>query len=117
MLQASRPFQTSVLLNPGIPKSDVNEVWGMQLQKWQYQCAYLDKWRVMEQEMGRETDAIIAPISPTGAIRHDQFKYYGYALIFNLLNYTSVVVPVTFANQDTDRKIMDHQSAFEQNGC
>ncbi|KAJ5113584.1 acetamidase [Penicillium angulare] len=92
------------LLNPDLPKADVNEVWDMQLQKWQYQCEYLEKWRQLEDEIGQEIDAIVAPISPTAAIRHDQFRYYGYASIFNLLDLPSVVIPVTFADKDKDPK-------------
>lgn len=54
--------------------------------------------------MGRELDAIIAPVAPHAAIRHNQFKYYGYTTIVNLLDFTSVVVPVTFADRDVDVK-------------
>ncbi|OQE43441.1 hypothetical protein PENCOP_c003G03547 [Penicillium coprophilum] len=97
------------LLNPDLPKADVNEIWDVQLQKWHYQCAYLDKWRELEEKMGREIDAIIGPISPTAAIRHDQFRYYGYASIFNLLDFSSVVIPVTFADKEKDLKKSNFQ--------
>ncbi|KAJ5174080.1 acetamidase [Penicillium coprophilum] len=97
------------LLNPDLPKADVNEIWDVQLQKWHYQCAYLDKWRELEEKMGREIDAIIGPISPTAAIRHDQFRYYGYASIFNLLDFSSVVIPVTFADKEKDLKNSNFQ--------
>ncbi len=60
-----------------------------------------------ETELGREIDAIIAPITPTAAIRHNQFKYYGYASAINLLDFTSVVVPVTFADKHIDKKIKE----------
>ncbi|CAG7965718.1 unnamed protein product [Penicillium salamii] len=98
------------LLNPDLPKADVNKIWDMQLQKWHYQRAYLDKWRELEENMGREIDAIIAPISPTAAIRHDKFKYYGYASIFNLLDFSSVVIPVTFADKEKDLKMSDFKA-------
>lgn len=35
-------------------------------------------------------------------MRHNQFKYYGYASTINLLDFTSVVVPVTFADKGVD---------------
>lgn len=41
-------------------------------------------------------------MAPLAAIRHDQFKYYGYTTVVNLLDFTSVVVPVMFADRDVD---------------
>ncbi|KAH7075399.1 acetamidase [Paraphoma chrysanthemicola] len=91
------------LLNPDLPKASMNEAWDANLQKWNFQMDYLTKWREFEAEHG-ELDCIVAPISPTAAIRHNQFKYYGYASAINLLDFTSVVVPVTFADKSVDGK-------------
>lgn len=85
----------------------MNELWNIHLQKWAYQSEYLSAIRSFEDQHGRELDAIIAPISPTAAIRHNQFKYYGYASAINLLDFTSVVVPVTFADKSIDIKNED----------
>jgi amidase len=85
----------------------VNEVWDLQLQKWEYQCEYLGKWRELEQKMGKSLDALICPVSPTACIRHDKFRYHGYASIFNLLDLTSVVVPVMFADKTIDHSATD----------
>lgn len=68
---------------------------------------YLGKIREFEEKTGRELDAIIAPITPTAAIRHNQFRYYGYATAINVLDFTSVVVPVTFADKAVDKKPSD----------
>lgn len=76
----------------------------MQLQKWNYQSEYLEQWREFEQKLGKELDVIIAPVAATAAVRHNQFRYYGYASVFNLLDFTSVVVPVTFADKGVDGK-------------
>jgi amidase len=92
------------LINPSLPKIDMNELWSVHLQKWAYQSSYLEQWRLREAELGREIDAFIAPITPTAAVRHNQFKYYGYASAINLLDWTSVVVPVTFADKALDMK-------------
>ena len=99
------------LLNPNLPKVNMNELWDVQLQKWDFQMEYLAKWREFEAENDCELDCIIAPISPTAAIRHDQFKYYGYASAINLLDFTSVVVPVMFADKAADGKNMKHTPA------
>lgn len=82
----------------------MNELWDVHLQKWAYQSEYLDQWRETEAKLGKELDAIIAPITATAAIRHNQFRYYGYASVINLLDFTSVVVPVTFADKSVDGK-------------
>lgn len=92
------------LINPSLPKIDMNELWDVQLKKWAYQSEYLEQFRLAEETLGKEIDAIIAPITPTAAIRHNQFKYYGYASTINLLDFTSVVVPVTWADKSVDKK-------------
>ncbi|KAJ4217599.1 Acetamidase [Fusarium solani] len=92
------------LINPSLPKLDMNELWSANLKKWDYQREYLAAILALEEKLGKQLDAIIAPITPTATIRHDQFKYYGYASVINLLDFTSVVVPVTFADKAVDIK-------------
>ncbi|RFU31613.1 hypothetical protein B7463_g4747, partial [Scytalidium lignicola] len=92
------------LVDPSIKAVTMNELWDVQLKKWAYQCEYLEQLRQAEEQLGKEIDAIIAPITPTAAIRHNQFKYYGYASAINLLDFTSVVVPVTWADKNIDKK-------------
>lgn len=88
----------------------MNQLWDTHLHKWNYQMEYLDKWRELEEQQGRELDAIIAPITATAAIRHNQFRYYGYASVINLLDFTSVVVPVTFADKSLDSAKENYQA-------
>ncbi|KAL6245427.1 Acetamidase [Rhinocladiella similis] len=104
------------LINPSLPKMDMNEIWDVQRQKWAYQGEYLEQWRLREAELGREIDAFVAPITPTAAIRHNQFKYYGYASAINLLDWTSVVVPVTFADKEKDKKQTDFKPLSDIDG-
>jgi len=99
----------SDLINPSFPKIDMNELWAVHLKKWALQCEYLEQWRLMEEKLGKEMDAFIMPITPTAAVRHNQFKYYGYASAINLLDFTSVVVPVTWADKDIDKKLVDYK--------
>ncbi|THC95811.1 hypothetical protein EYZ11_004721 [Aspergillus tanneri] len=112
---SGEPFIPNIkeLLNPDIKKRDLNEVWDVQLQKWNYQMEYLEKWSEVEQQLGSELDAIVAPVSATAAIRHNQFKYYGYATVFNVLDLTSVVVPVTLADRNLDPKKENYQPLNE----
>jgi amidase len=96
------------LINPSLPKIDMNELWSVHLKKWAYQMEYLEQFRLAEETLGKEIDALVIPITPTAAVRHNQFKYYGYASAINLLDFTSVVVPVLFADQEVDKKIEDY---------
>jgi len=93
------------LINPSLSKIDVNELWSVNLKKWNFQIEYLEQLRLAEETLGKEIDALVMPITPTAAIRHNQFKYYGYQSVINLLDFTSVVVPVTFADQNIDKKV------------
>jgi amidase len=92
------------LVDPTKSAADITKLWDVQSQKWNFQMEYLEKWNEMEEKLGKEMDAFIMPITPTAAIRHNQFKYYGYASAINLLDFTSVVVPVTFADKELDKK-------------
>lgn len=101
------------LLNVDTKKVDINTLWDVQLDKWNYQREYLQQWRELEEQLGREVDAIIAPVAPTAAVRHDQYRYYGYTSVVNLLDFTSVVVPVTFADKNVDGRRETYQPGNE----
>jgi amidase len=96
-----------------LPKTDMNDLWDIHLQKWNYQCEYLAAIRAFEEKTGKELDAIIAPITATAAVRHNQFRYYGYATAINVLDFTSVVVPVTFADKTIDVKDNNYKPLTE----
>ncbi|KAJ1325450.1 Amidase [Microdochium nivale] len=106
------------IVRPDAKALDLNEAWDLQLQKWRYQTEYLAHWREAEAALtvvsgntgiaaaaadeNPEIDAIVAPAAPSAAVRHGKFRYYGYTAIANLLDLTSVVVPVGFADRDVD---------------
>ena len=100
----------------------MNQAWDAQLEKWKYQMRYLEAIKAFEMKHGKEIDALIAPITPTAAVRHNQFKYYGYATAINILDYTSVVVPVTYADRiidkvNTDFSPLTNMDAIVQAEC
>jgi amidase len=57
------------LINPSLPKVDINELWDVQLKKWAFQSEYLEQFRIAEETLGKEIDAVVAPITPTAAIK------------------------------------------------
>jgi amidase len=98
---------------PWPSKLDINELWDAHLQKYAFQCEYLEQIRLTEERLGKEIDAIITPVAPTAAVRHDKFSYYGYTNLVNLLDFTSVAVPVTFADKNIDKKQEDYKPLNE----
>jgi amidase len=80
-------------------KFDLNVMWNIQIKKYKYQQEYLSIW--MERN---EVNGWIQPVAPHAAIKHDQYKYFGYSSVVNLLDYPAVVVPVTFAKKEIDVK-------------
>ncbi|CAH0023853.1 unnamed protein product [Clonostachys rhizophaga] len=98
------------LLHPSSSKKvDMNQLWDVQLEKWNIQREYLSRIREFEVKTGKELDAIIAPVTATAAIRHNQLRYYGYSTVTNFLDFSSVAVPVTFADKSIDTKKGDFQ--------
>jgi amidase len=53
-------------------------------------------------EDGSVVDYIISPVAPWPAARRELFTYVGYTTWVNLLDYTSVVIPVTTASKELD---------------
>ncbi|RAL61085.1 hypothetical protein DID88_010426 [Monilinia fructigena] len=104
------------LVNTSSAPPSINEIWNVHLKKWAYQCEYLEQFRIIEEKLGREIDAIVAPASPTAAVLHDQFKYYAYTTVVNLLDFTSVIVPVTFADKGVDKKVQGYEALNKIDG-
>lgn len=67
---------------------------------------YLSYWTSTSESTGtgRPIDALICPVAPWPAARRGRYKYYGYSAWVNVLDYTSVTVPVTNADQSVDVK-------------
>ena len=77
--------------------------------KREFQKEYMEYWNSTKAltDTGRPVDAVIAPLAPFTAARPKRYKYYGYSTFVNLLDYTSCVIPVTTADQNTD--VMDKE--------
>ncbi|KAL4789810.1 Acetamidase [Aspergillus venezuelensis] len=103
------------LLGSTTTPATITELWQTQLEKWNFQNEYLSQILAFEEKTlgGGELDAIIAPITPTAAVLHDQFRYYGYASVINLLDFTSVVVPVGLADRKVDKRVKGFKGVSE----
>jgi amidase len=67
---------------------------------------YLRYWNSTQEvtSTGRVVDAVISPLAPFAAARPGMYGYYGYSTFVNVLDYTSVVVPVTNVDKSVDKK-------------
>ncbi|KAM0349096.1 hypothetical protein ACHAPU_004032 [Fusarium lateritium] len=88
------PFIPAVerLLKRGKPIS-VFEYWQLNKRKRELQQAYLQKWNNTLSEGGKTVDALITPALPHSAVPHNSIKWVGYTKVWNLLDYTALVIP------------------------
>ena len=85
-------------------QADATKIAATNVTKREYQKEYMEYWNstVDITGTGRPVDALISPVAPFAAARPDSFKYYGYSSIFNTLDYSSCVVPVTHVDKTVD---------------
>ena len=68
----------------------------MNTRRNELQIAYAEQWNAAG------IDAILCPVAPTVASAHRESLYWGYTSAFNILDYSSVAIPVgTVAESDT----------------
>lgn len=88
-----------------LPIMDLISFWKLQGEKYAYQKEYLAYWQQQS-----HIDGWILPVAPHAAVKHNDYKYFGYTTILNFLDWPSVTVPVTFADKEKDIKNMEYQS-------
>lgn len=93
------------------PVQDATAVMQTNIEKREVQKEYMEYWNSTAEKTGtgQPVDAIISPLAPFPAARENGYTYYGYSSWVNLLDYTSVVVPVTNVDKSLDKRY----SAFE----
>ncbi|OJD36671.1 general amidase [Diplodia corticola] len=97
--------------DPISPEATATDIAANNVRRRRLQKAYLDYWN--STAGGAGVDAIIAPVAPFPAARPKLYTYYGYTMWVNLLDYTSVVVPVTRASKDADPRAVDFEPRSE----
>ncbi|KIW75355.1 hypothetical protein Z517_10096 [Fonsecaea pedrosoi CBS 271.37] len=87
------------------PEMTASQIAANNVEKRKYQKQYMDYWNSTAQSTltGRPVDGFICPLAPYPAARPTLYKYYGYSVFVNGLDYTSVVVPVTIADKNIDK--------------
>lgn len=112
-----------VILPAGLPQKTAQEVAGINVAKREYQKQYMDYWNSTTQitGTGRPVDAVVCPVAPHAAVIPKRYDYVGYTSFLNLLDYTSVAIPVTHADKNVDvaqpREFLSEVDEKLYNGC
>ncbi|KAL4985220.1 amidase signature domain-containing protein [Aspergillus falconensis] len=93
-----------LILARGLPQKSALEIAKINVAKREYQKLYMDYWNSTSEltGTGRPVDAVICPAAPHAAVIPTQYTHVGYTSVINVLDYTSVVIPVTNADKSID---------------
>ncbi|KAL6714524.1 hypothetical protein ACLMJK_007949 [Lecanora helva] len=85
-------------------QANATEIAANNVAKREYQKEYMEYWNSTADltSTGRPVDALIMPVAPFAAARRETYSYYGYSNIFNTLDYSSCVFPVTNVDKKAD---------------
>jgi amidase len=81
-----------------------SEIAALNVAKREYQKEYMDYWNSTAALTGtsRPVDGFFCPLAPHAAVIPGQYKNVGYTSFVNVLDYSSVSIPVTFADKTVD---------------
>ncbi|KAI0173252.1 amidase [Hypoxylon sp. FL1284] len=95
VLAGGEPFipHVEALVNKGQPIS-VYDYWQLNRRKVMLQQAYLNKWNgIRSPKTGNQVDIVLMPPMPHTAVPHRSCRWVGYTKIWNVLDYTALVIP------------------------
>ncbi|ODQ81762.1 hypothetical protein BABINDRAFT_32156 [Babjeviella inositovora NRRL Y-12698] len=81
-----------------------SKLWELQLERNIVARDYLLQFvgTASQTSSGRPIDGILLPAAPCAGAPHEKFKYVGYTVAYNVLDYTSATFPVTRADSSID---------------
>ncbi|KAK9379517.1 amidase signature domain-containing protein [Kockiozyma suomiensis] len=100
------------MVNRGPPIS-IPEYWHNMVLKRDFQKKYLDKWNASGAltSTGEPIDFILAPGCPHTAVPVDKTSWVGYTRVWNGLDYTTTVFPVSTVDREIDA-LTEEQKAY-----
>lgn len=107
-----------------LPQANASDIMATNIDKREAQKAYMEYWNstAAQTSTGEPVDALIAPLAPFPAARPAKYTYYGYSVWVNVLDYTSIIVPVTKVDKHIDKKneafkVIDEADQKTQDEC
>ncbi|KKZ66928.1 hypothetical protein EMCG_07424 [[Emmonsia] crescens] len=114
------------------PQKNAQQIAAINIAKREYQKQYLEYWNSTAEltGTGRPVDCFFCPAAPFPAARRGKTNYVNYTIFVNVLDYSSIVIPVTLADRavdivdasytplnDTDKTIHDEYDAEIYDGA
>lgn len=93
-----------ILIN-NLPQANAMDIMATNVLKRDMQKQYLEYWNSTADltVTGEPVDAVIMPLAPFPAARPGLYTYLGYSVFANVLDYTSVVLPITMVDKAVDQ--------------
>lgn len=93
-----------VIVGQGGTEMVASQIAALNVSKREYQKQYLDYWNSTAAltGTGRPVDGFICPLAPHAAVIPTEYDHTGYTTFVNVLDYTSMSIPVTFADKKVD---------------
>lgn len=90
-----------------------SQIAALNVHKREYQKKYMDYWNSTAAltGTGRPVDGVLCPIASHAAVIPTQYEHVGYTTWVNVLDYTSIAIPVTFADKTVDILPVDESAA------
>jgi amidase len=101
---SGEPQAPEIVCNENGIQMTASEIAALNVAKREYQKQYMDYWDSTAEVTGtgRPVDALFCPLAPHAAVIPGEFKSVGYTGFVNVLDYTSLAIPVTFADKKID---------------
>ncbi|OJD20338.1 hypothetical protein ACJ73_08330 [Blastomyces percursus] len=86
------------------PQKTAHKIAAINVAKREYQKEYMEYWNSTAEltRTGRPVDGIFCPVAPFPAARRGKTNYLNYTMFVNVLDYSSIVIPVTTADKAVD---------------
>ncbi|KAJ5513425.1 Amidase [Penicillium fimorum] len=98
-----------VMISKDGTEMTASQVAALNVTKRLYQKQYMDYWNSTAEVTGtgRPVDGLFCPLAPHAAVIPNEYKSVGYTGFVNLLDYTGLAIPVTFADKKVDVRPAD----------
>jgi amidase len=102
---SGEPLMPGAFVGSSKTEISVYETWQLNISRTNYAIKYLEKWNKTKEitKTGRPIDGIISPICPVPAYPNEFKLDVGYTGIVNLLQLSSVILPITRVDLQLDQ--------------
>ncbi|KAJ5612581.1 hypothetical protein N7510_005775 [Penicillium lagena] len=103
---SGEPKPPQVIVEENGTELTTSAIAALNVAKREYQKRYMDYWNSTAEltGTGRPVDGVVSPLAPHAAVIPHHYHSVGYSSFVNVLDYTSVVIPVTSADQAVDTR-------------